>query len=121
MPPAVIASDVAMSTIVRLPVWTRGSRMMAQAVRDRLDAGVRAAAERVGAEEDEEQGAELILLVDEVVGAGRAWTSRAMLRDLAGARPMTPRMRMSVRDEEDEEDRRQDLHRFLHAAQVHRR
>ena len=28
MPPAVIASDVAMSTIVRLAVCTRGSRMM---------------------------------------------------------------------------------------------
>ena len=54
-PRAVSASDVAISTIVRFAVWTRGSRMMPSAVRHRLDPGVRAAAERVRAHEEQQR------------------------------------------------------------------
>ena len=53
MPPAVIASDVAISTIVRFAVRTFGSRMMRTPFETASMPGVRAAAERVRADEEQ--------------------------------------------------------------------
>ena len=57
MPPAVRDSEIAISTIVRLRSPPCGSRMICKPLRHRLDAGVGAAAHRVGAQEEREHAA----------------------------------------------------------------
>src|SRR5262249_9543119 len=112
MPPAVMGSDVAMSTKGRLPGWAPGPPLLAQTVRDRRDAGVGRAAQRVGAEEDGDQREAAHAVRDEVMVQPLAHLGRD-LAGLAAARQDAAGDEDDVRDDEEEEDRRQDLHRFL--------
>jgi len=86
-----------------------------EAVRDRLDSGVRARAQRVGAQEQQRKG-------DEPHGAEIV---REAVRDAARHLVGAPEMEADasadqddVREQESEEDGQQDPDRFLHAAQV---
>ena len=86
-----------------------------QAVRDCFDARVRAAAQRVCAEEEEREPAEAHR-AQPAMEAGRD-----LRRDLVRASQMEPDAGGDddrVRRDEDEEDGRQGLHRLLDAAQV---
>src|SRR5256886_7700223 len=58
IPLAVSASETAINSMVRFPVWTLGSRMMLEAVGDGLDPRIGAAAERVRPHEEREHPGE---------------------------------------------------------------
>ena len=86
-----------------------------QAVGDRFDSGVRAAAQRVGAHEEERQPAE-----SERAHAVRE-PGRDLVRHLAGAPEVQADSRADdqrVRGEEGEKDGHQRGHRFLHATEI---
>ena len=115
MPPAVNASESAMYSMVFFALATRGSRKNLHSVRDGLDAGVRAAAQRVGAQEDEE---------------GREQPQRGRVRRASVAAPWRTRRKRGcvgeeavgdhegMGDDEDEEDREKERDGLFDAAEV---
>ena len=119
MPPAVIASDVAMSTIVRLAVCDARLAHHPDAVGDGLDAGVRAAAQRVGAHEELERAERSERR--RRVGRRSSRTSVLTAPQLGDMAADRDQQQDRVRDDEDGEDRRDRRDRFLDAAEVHHR
>ena len=89
-----------------------------QAVRHRLDAGVGAAAQRVGVHEEQEHPAHA-QRPHPLVKAGRHLSHGG--RERVGARDHAADDHRDVGDHEDHEDRRQRDRRFAHAADVQRR
>ncbi len=104
-----------MYIIVRLPVRTRGSRQDGHPVAYRLDAGVGARTQTIGAHHDREQAKQADLLVSRVSVLHNALGDA---RHVAEMDCHAINDRENVRKNEQQEHRHPDQHRFFDAAQV---